>query len=106
MTPSGEPKLYSYDPVGSYSKDGENRAAAGAASSLLMPFLDSVVDFKNRDGPNGESVRPLNIKEVDSVVKDGFHGITERHIEVGDGLQVVTIDANGVREEVIPLKQD
>jgi len=39
----GKAKLYSYDPVGSYSKDGERRAAAGAASSLIVPFLDNQV---------------------------------------------------------------
>lgn len=39
----GKAKLYSYDPVGSYSKEGERRAAAGAASSLIVPFLDNQV---------------------------------------------------------------
>lgn len=40
---NGKGKLYSYDPVGSYSKEGESRAAAGAASSLIVPFLDNQV---------------------------------------------------------------
>lgn len=39
----GKARLYSYDPVGSYSKEGETRAAAGAASSLIVPFLDNQV---------------------------------------------------------------
>ena len=41
----GKAKLFSYDPVGSYSKEGESRAAAGAASSLIVPFLDNQVSF-------------------------------------------------------------
>jgi 20S proteasome subunit beta 6 len=41
----GKARLYSYDPVGSYSKDGERRAAAGAASALIVPFLDNQVFF-------------------------------------------------------------
>lgn len=40
---NGKAHLYSYDSVGSYSKDGESRAAAGAASSLIVPFLDNQV---------------------------------------------------------------
>jgi 20S proteasome subunit beta 6 len=41
----GKARLYSYDPVGSYSKEGERRAAAGAASSLIVPFLDNQVNL-------------------------------------------------------------
>lgn len=106
LSPDGTPQLYSYDPVGSYSVAGESRAAAGAASSLLVPFLDSVVDFKNRDGVNGEAVRDLELDEAVRIVKDGFNGITERHIEVGDGLYTVVIDKDGIREETTPLKKD
>lgn len=40
---NGKARLFSYDPVGSYSKEGERRAAAGAASSLIVPFLDNQV---------------------------------------------------------------
>lgn len=40
---AGKARLYSYDPIGSYSKEGERRAAAGAASTLIVPFLDNQV---------------------------------------------------------------
>jgi 20S proteasome subunit beta 6 len=39
----GKALLYSYDPVGSYTREGESRAAFGAASSLIVPFLDNQV---------------------------------------------------------------
>ena len=41
------------------------------------------------------------------LIKDAFTGATERHIEVGDGLQIVTVSAQkGFEEEVFALKQD
>ena len=35
----GKGALYSYDPAGSYKRD--QCSAAGAAASLIMPFLDN-----------------------------------------------------------------
>lgn len=130
----GKGKLYSYDPVGSYSKEGESRAAAGAASSLIVPFLDNQViycerfqggrnkrliriptqvEFKNQHIINTQGVKeerpvvPLDRDTVVKLVKDAFTGATERHIEVGDGLQIVTVSAQrGYEEEVFALKQD
>lgn len=46
-------------------------------------------------------------EQVEKLVKDAFTSATERHIEVGDGLQIVTVSAqDGYREEVIDLKRD
>ncbi|KAI5808450.1 nucleophile aminohydrolase [Pyronema omphalodes] len=109
---NGKARLYSYDPVGSYSKEGERRAAAGAASSLIVPFLDNQVEFKNQyvPGTQGMTERPveyLPLEQVEKLVKDAFTSATERHIEVGDGLQMVIVSAqHGVREEIIELKRD
>ncbi|TGZ83409.1 N-terminal nucleophile aminohydrolase [Ascodesmis nigricans] len=109
---NGKARLYSYDPVGSYSKEGESRAAAGAASSLIVPFLDNQVEFKNQYIPSskGTQERPVEHLDRDTVVrlvKDAFTGATERHIEVGDGLQIVTVSAqDGYQEEIMPLKRD
>ncbi|KAI5849999.1 nucleophile aminohydrolase [Tricharina praecox] len=107
----GKAKLYSYDPVGSYSKEGERRAAAGAASSLIVPFLDNQVEFKNQYVPGTaftqeRPVEYLSREKVKMLVKDAFTSATERHIEVGDGLQLVTISKDGYHEEVFDLKRD
>ena len=48
----------------------------------------------------------LSKVQVGNLVKDAFTSATERHIEVGDGLQLITIDKDGFHEEMIPLKQD
>jgi len=108
----GKGALYSYDPVGSYER--EQCRAAGAAASLMMPFLDNQVNYKNQYIPgSGEGhaleqrkVDPLPRKEVEQMVRDAFTSAVERHIEVGDGLQMLVITKNGIEEVFEPLKRD
>jgi 20S proteasome subunit beta 6 len=41
------------------------------------------------------------------LVKDAFTSATERHIEVGDGLQIVIVSkTGGFKEEMFELKKD
>ena len=108
----GKGAVYSYDPVGSYER--EQCRAGGAAASLIMPFLDNQVNFKNQYEPgSGEGHalkererRPLERAEVETLVKDAFDGAVERHIEVGDGLQMMVVTASGIEEIYLPLKKD
>ena len=104
--------LYSYDPVGSYER--EQCRAAGAAASLIMPFLDNQVNFKNQykpgsgEGLNLQAKEPILLQrqEVEQLVRDAFTSATERHIEVGDGLQMLTVTKDGIQETFYPLKRD
>ncbi len=108
----GRGALYSYDPVGSYER--EQCRAAGAAASLIMPFLDNQVNFKNQYIPgSGEGhnlqarvVTDLPRDTVVEIVKDAFTSATERHIEVGDGLQMLMVTKDGIQETFTPLKRD
>ncbi|RKF83624.1 Proteasome subunit beta type-6 [Golovinomyces cichoracearum] len=109
---NGRGAIYSYDPVGSYER--EQCRAAGAAASLIMPFLDNQVNFKNQYIPGSgvghdlverEKVS-LPENEVLDLVKDAFDGAVERHIEVGDGLQIMVITKNGIKEIYKELKKD
>jgi len=108
----GKGALYSYDPVGSYER--EQCRAAGAAASLIMPFLDNQVNFKNQYIPgSGEGhalearkPEPLPRAEVEQLVRDAFTSAVERHIEVGDGLQMLVITKDGIEETFDPLKRD
>jgi 20S proteasome subunit beta 6 len=108
----GKGALYSYDPVGSYER--EQCRAAGAAASLIMPFLDNQVNYKNQYQPGsgeGHNLQPralesLSQDHVVALVKDAFTSATERHIEVGDGLQMLIIKADGIKEIFMPLKRD
>ena len=108
----GKGALYSYDPVGSYER--EQCRAAGAASSLIMPFLDNQVNNKNQYIPGSgvghaleaRGAQPLPRKDVEELVKDAFTSAVERHIEVGDGLQTMIITKDGIQETYTDLKKD
>ncbi|KEZ43163.1 Proteasome subunit beta type-6 [Scedosporium apiospermum] len=108
----GTGAVYSYDPVGSYER--EQCRAGGAAGSLIMPFLDNQVNFKNQFIPGSGEGHALKERErvalsrskVENLVKDAFDGAVERHIEVGDALQMMVITKEGIEEIVVPLKKD
>ncbi|CAI7638770.1 unnamed protein product [Penicillium pancosmium] len=108
----GKGALYSYDPVGSYER--EQCRAAGAAASLIMPFLDNQVNFKNQYIPgSGEGhaleakkAEPLPRDHVQQLVRDAFTSAVERHIEVGDHLQMLIATRDGIEEVFHPLKKD
>lgn len=92
----GTGAVYSFDPVGSYER--ETCRAAGAAQSLLQPFLDNQIYFRNHTPAPGQpafdsSSHPLS--SVLSILVDSFSSATERHIEVGDGLEGYVILAPG-----------
>lgn len=81
----GKGALYSYDPVGSYER--EQCRAAGAAASLIMPFLDNQVNLKNQYVPNSGVGHALTARipealdrvRVENLVVDSFTSATERH---------------------------
>ena len=108
----GKGALYSYDPVGSYER--EQCRAGGAAASLIMPFLDNQVNLKNQYEPGSGSGHDLQAKvavplprqHVEQLVRDAFTGAVERHIEVGDGLQMLIVTKEGIEEILQPLKRD
>jgi len=108
----GKGALYSYDPVGSYER--EQCRAAGAASSLIMPFLDNQVNLKNQYDPSSAQglekqalqPKPLPREHVIELVRDAFTSAVERHIEVGDGLQMMLITKDGIQETYSELKKD
>ncbi|KAL9052174.1 MAG: hypothetical protein Q9162_005569 [Coniocarpon cinnabarinum] len=108
----GKGAIYSYDPVGSYER--ESCRAAGAASSLIMPFLDNQVKRQNLYVPGSghghdlvaQEAKPLARNDAEQLIEDVFSGAVERHIEVGDGLQMMIVTKEGIKEVYRPLKQD
>ena len=64
--------------------------------------------FHNQYLVNGEPhpLTQLPLDRVVKLVKDAFASATERHIEVGDGLEIYIVDRNGVRVERSELKKD
>ncbi|KAK7202914.1 beta 6 subunit of the 20S proteasome [Myxozyma melibiosi] len=104
---SGRGEVYSFDPVGSYER--EQCRAGGSAASLLMPFLDNQVNKKNQyDAATGlpQVATDLPLEETLKLVKDAFSSVTERHIHVGDYLEIKIVTKEGVKVEYFPLKRD
>lgn len=133
---AGSGAVYSFDPVGSYER--EFCRAAGAAQSLIQPFLDNQVRsrcrppatrravsapdalslpptrlrrpqiyFKNMTFPEGvpkPTPGQLPLEKVLSLVMDTFTSATERHIEVGDGLEMYVTLSNPSAPEPVDGK--
>jgi len=85
----GSGAVYSFDPVGSYER--ETCRAAGAAQALVQPFLDNQIYFKNQKAVSGPHPTHLPLQRVIALVTDSFTSATERHIEVGDGLEIYVV---------------
>ncbi|CAG8471737.1 1204_t:CDS:2 [Dentiscutata erythropus] len=93
--------VYSFDPIGSYGS--ENCRAVGTAASLIQPFLDNQVEFKNVQIV--EKPR-LTLDRALCIAKDAFTSATERDIYTGDHLEIFIIKQDGVTTESYPLKRD
>lgn len=88
----GRGAVYGYDPVGSYERIV--CCASGAAQGLLQPFLDNQVMFKNLNSTADTKIPEpghLPLQHALRIVMDSFTSATERHIEVGDGLEVFVV---------------
>ncbi|RDW57873.1 proteasome subunit beta [Aspergillus mulundensis] len=90
----GEGAMYFFDPAGCLEK--RSHGAAGGASSLMLPFLDSQVS----------RLQPLSREVAEQLVRDAYASATERHIEVGDALQMLIVTKDGVTERLFDLKKD
>ncbi|KAJ5220196.1 hypothetical protein N7468_009400 [Penicillium chermesinum] len=90
----GEGAIYYYDPAGCIEK--RSHCCAGGASSLMLPFMDSQVP----------RLQPISREVAEGLVRDAYQGAAERHIEVGDYLQMLVVTKDGVEEHVVDLKKD
>ncbi|KAJ4394418.1 Proteasome subunit beta type-6 [Gnomoniopsis smithogilvyi] len=82
----GKGAVYSYDPV-----NFKNQYVPGSGEGHALQEREK---------------KPLARRDVEILVKDAFDGAVERHIEVGDGLQMMVITQNGIEEILLPLKKD
>ncbi|KAG5231247.1 Proteasome beta type family protein [Salix suchowensis] len=101
----GKGCVYTYDAVGSYEKVGYS--AQGSGAKLVMPVLDN--QLKSPSPlllPALDAVTPLTEAEAIDVVKDVFASATERDIYTGDKLEIVIVNADGIRREYAELRKD
>nr|KJB22293.1 hypothetical protein B456_004G040900 [Gossypium raimondii] len=97
--------VFTYDAVGSYEKVGYS--SQGSGSTLIMPFLDN--QLKSPSPlllPAQDAVTPLVEAEAIDLVKTVFASASERDIYTGDKLELVIINAAGIRREYMELRKD
>ena len=97
----GRGAVYSYDPVGSFER--ESYRASGSGATLIQPFLDNQIGFKNQMA----NKVPVTLDVAMKVARDAFVGATERDIYTGDFLEMfVLTKESGLVKHVFPLKRD
>lgn len=98
----GRGAVYGYDPVGSYERIV--CCASGAAQGLIQPFLDNQVMFKNQNSTTERKVPEpghMELPEALRITMDSFTSATERHIEVGDNLEMFVVRSLKPRQDDI-----
>ena len=68
------------------------RVHSKSPSPLLLPARDAVT--------------PLSESEAVDLVKDVFASATERDIYTGDKLEIIVVNATGIRQEFLDLRKD
>ncbi|KAF5177165.1 Proteasome subunit beta type-1 [Thalictrum thalictroides] len=101
----GKGCVFTYDAVGSYERVGYS--SQGSGSTLIMPVLDN--QLKSPSPlllPAKDAVTPLLENEAVDLVKDVFASAAERDIYTGDRVEIVIVNAEGIRREYIELRKD
>ncbi|KAG6508396.1 proteasome subunit beta type-1-like [Zingiber officinale] len=101
----GKGCVFTYDAVGSYERVGYS--AQGTGAGLIIPVLDN--QLKSPSPlllPAKDAVTPLSEVEAVDLLKDVFASATERDIYTGDKVEIVVINASGIRQELMELRKD
>ncbi|CAL9095012.1 unnamed protein product [Musa textilis] len=101
----GKGCVFTYDAVGSYERVGYS--AHGTGAGLIIPVLDN--QLKSPSPlllPAKDAVTPLSEMEAVDLVKDVFASATERDIYTGDKVEILVINASGIRQELMELRKD
>lgn len=96
----GKGAVFTYDAVGSFERT--QYAAQGAGQKMMIPVLDNVIGYKNRE----DEPRPLTAEETVEIVKDIFVTAGERDVHTGDAVDIRVVRASGIEEIRFDLKRD
>merc|ERR1719219_3395994 len=99
----GQGVVYGYDAIGSYKEDGAGQV--GSAMEMISPMVDYITERQHDSKFPKKPV--LTLDEARNTVKSVMNSATERDIETGDYLELITISAeDGVKIETLPLRKD
>jgi proteasome beta subunit len=84
------PQIYTLDPLGSVLPD--DYAAVGSGAEMAL----GVMDAEYTQGMSGDNARSLVIKAIKSSI--------QRDSSSGDGIDLLTITKNDLREDLLPVK--
>lgn len=98
-----QPKVFSYDPVGSYQETPCR--CNGSGTAMLQPMLDSWITRKNWYCEEGKN-HVCTEEEVIALVKDVFNSVAETDVKTGDNLEVYLIKKDGITRSEYPLRSD
>ena len=96
----GAGAVFGYDAVGSYDK--LTYGVQGSGNSLGAPILDNQFvghNFKVK-------VLPEDVQETEDTAKDIINSIAERDIYTGDGVEIVTVNKDGITVKREPVRRD
>ena len=96
----GKGAVFGYDAVGSYDK--LTYGVQGSGVSLGAPILDNQFVGHNFM----VKVLPENLQETENTAKDIINSIAERDIYTGDGVEVVTVKADGITYKREAVRRD
>eukprot|EP00250_Pteridium_aquilinum_P022665 c25522_g1_i1 orf=373-1032(-) len=101
----GKGCVFTYDAVGSYERVGYS--SQGSGQQLLMPVLDNQLQSASPLLlPSKESATPLSESEAVDLIMDIFSSAAERDIYTGDAVEIVVVNADGIKRQVTDLRKD
>lgn len=100
---NGKGHVYHYDPIGNF--EYLTCTASGVGTAVIQSIFDNQVDKKNIDNLTEEE-KKVSLDEAIKILKDSFTSATEIQTAVGDGVHLMIITKDGVREEKWALRSD
>ncbi|DBA84152.1 TPA: Proteasome subunit beta type-1 [Trebouxia sp. C0004] len=95
----GQGAVYTYDPVGNFER--------GSGKDLIQPVLDNQLKAASPLlVPAKNWMTSLPEDEAVDLIKDAFVAAGERDIYTGDAVEILVINKNGTRRDVLELKKD